>query len=383
VPDHQRASDASTKSTPRGVLLVGSVPLRPATRVFEVVSEHLGGLVRRIPDGEQQGWLFPVWRHLANNDALELAGRLPLNPHTDVQISLYRLKPGRTATDLALGPYGIAENALASYAQFRTLRSAGKIPPDVRFQVTLPGPGTTVYPVQLSPEDLLPRAREALWRELERVLGGIPSGDLTIQLDVAMEAEHEEYLRRMAPIELPVQEAFHWTQAQMADSVAWLANRIPADVELGFHFCSIWHHYPEFGQDNAVLVDTANALVERVLRPIGYIHIPVIPEHDRPAHFRPFKDLQLREETTLYLGLLNLSDGIEGARRRIALADAVRPDFGIAFFCGLGMPGAELVPPSARADRAISAEYHPGLRRATPETIGAVLDLHRAASRPA
>lgn len=217
---------------------------------------------------------FQAWRYLANNDAVELAGRVPLNPHTDVQISLYRLKPGRAATDLVLGPYGIAENALASDAQFRTLRSAGKIPPDVRFQVTLPGPGTTVYPVRLSPEDLLPRAREALWRELEPVLGGIPSEDLTIQLDVAMEAEHEEYLRRNVPMELPVQEAFHWTQAQMAGSVAWLANRIPADVELGFHICSIWHHYPESGQDNAVLVDTANAVTGRVMRPVEYVHIP-------------------------------------------------------------------------------------------------------------
>ena len=383
MPDDQRARDGSTKSTPRGVLLVGSVPLRPAARVFEVVSEHLGGLVRRIPDGEQQGWLFPVWRHLENNHALELAGRVPLNPHTHVQIGLYRLKPGRTATDLVLGPYGIAENALASYAQFRTLRTAGKIPPDVRFQVTLPGPGTTVFPVQIPAEDLLPRAREALWRELEPILAGIPHEELTIQLDVAMEAEHEEYLRRKLPMQLPIQEAFQWTQAQMADSVAWLANRIPSDVELGFHICSIWHHYPEFGQDNAVLVDTANAVTGRITRPVGYVHIPVVPEHDKPEDIAPLSDLKLPPTTDVYLGLLNLADGLEGARRRIALAESVRPDFGIAFFCGLGMPPAESVPPSARADRATSVEYHPGLRRATPETIAAVLNLHRAASRPA
>jgi hypothetical protein len=90
-----------------------------------------------------------------------------------------------------------------------------------------------------------------------------------------MEAEHEEYLRRRVPMELPIQEAFHWTQAHMADSVAWLANRIPPDVEL-------WHHYPEFGQDNAVLLDTANAVLGRMTRPVGYIHIPIIPEHDQP-----------------------------------------------------------------------------------------------------
>jgi hypothetical protein len=120
----------------RGVLLVGSVSLRPAARVFEVVAEHLTDSSDAFPDGEQRGWLLPIWNHLANNDSLEVAGHLPLNPHTDVQISLYGLKPGRTASDLVLGPYGIAENALASYAQFRELRSAGNVPPGVRFQVT-------------------------------------------------------------------------------------------------------------------------------------------------------------------------------------------------------------------------------------------------------
>jgi hypothetical protein len=378
--DHRNTSETSTESISRSVLLVGSIPLRPAARVFEVVAEHLGGLVRRIPDGEQRGWLFPVWEHLAKNDALVLATQVPLNPHMDVRINIYRLKSGRTAGDLVLGPYGIAENAVASYAQFRTLRTAGKIAPDVRFQVTVPGPGTTAYPIQVPAHDLLPRAREALWRELERVLAGIASADLTIQLDVAMEAEHEEYLRRRVPMELPIQEAFHWTQAEMADSVAWLANRIPSNVELGFHICSIWHHYPDFGQDNAVLVDTANAVIRRITRPVGYVHIPMIPEHDRPEDFAPLADLKLPSETELYLGLLNLADGLEGARRRITLAEAVRTQFGIAFYCGLGIPPAELVPPSARADRATSDEYHPGLRRATPETIAAVLDLHRAAS---
>jgi len=49
--------------------------------------------------------------------------------------------------------------------------------------------------------------------------------DLALQLDVAMEAEHEEYLRRPDAFETPVQTVFHWTHAQMADSVAWLANR--------------------------------------------------------------------------------------------------------------------------------------------------------------
>jgi hypothetical protein len=35
--------------------LVSSVPLRPAAKVFQTVIDHLQGLVRRVPDGEQRG----------------------------------------------------------------------------------------------------------------------------------------------------------------------------------------------------------------------------------------------------------------------------------------------------------------------------------------
>jgi hypothetical protein len=306
---------------------------------------------------------------------------VPLNPHTGLLVNMYRLRPGHALDDLVLGPYGIADNALDSYKQFRELRAAGNIPSGLRLQVTLPGPGTTAYPVQLPPEDLLPRAREALWHEIETLIASIPAEDLTIQLDVAMEAEHEEYLRRRVPMELPIQEAFHWTQAQMAESVAWLANRIPSEVELGFHICSIWHHYPEFGQDNAVLVDTVNAVTARVTRPVAYVHIPITPEHNQVADFAPLRDLHLPRDTELYLGLLNLADGLEGAQRRMALADTVVAGYGIAFFCGLGNAPVASRRSGAEPNRLASAEYHPGLRRATPETIGAVLDLHRAASQ--
>lgn len=136
-----------------------------------------------------------------------------------------------------------------------------------------------------------------------------------------------------------------------------------------------------------MLVDTANALSQRIYRPIGYIHIPLIPEHDRPEDFAPFKQLKLHPETKLILGLVNLADGLEGAKRRIALAEAVVSDFGIAMFCGLGhIPAASGGYEAQRREMGLQAiksategqaPAHPGLRRATPETIGDVLDLHR------
>ena len=42
----------SAQGQPRGVHLVGSVPLSTAEEVFRTASSILGGRLRRIPDGE-------------------------------------------------------------------------------------------------------------------------------------------------------------------------------------------------------------------------------------------------------------------------------------------------------------------------------------------
>jgi hypothetical protein len=211
--------------------------------------------------------------------------------------------------------------------------------------------------------------------EIEQIVADIPASDLTIQLDVAMEAEHEEYLRRPDAFDAPIHQVFHWTHEQMADAVAAVANRVPAEVELGIHICSIWHHDPDGGQDNAVLVDTANALSRRITRPIAYIHLPIIPEHE-VADFLPLKRLQLQPGTKLYLGLIHLTDGLEGARRRIAAAQTAVSDFGVGFFCGLGSaPGLSPIATSAAGPTGQATP--PRIPRATPDTIGEVLDLHR------
>jgi len=190
-----------------------------------------------------------------------------------------------------------------------------------------------------------------------------------------MEAEHEEYLRRPDAFDAPLHEVFHWTHEQMADAVAAVANRVPPGVELGVHICSIWHHDPDGGQDNAVLVDTANALSQRITRPIAYIHMPIIPEHD-VADFAPLKQLRLQSGTKLYLGLIHLSDGLGGARRRIAAAQTAVTDFGVGFFCGLGAPPAVAASTRPTASQPAQAPP-PRIPRATPDTIGDVLDLHR------
>ena len=359
-------------ATPHEVMFVGSVPLKPAVKVFEALAKGVGTLAPRMPDGEQAGWLSMARASFAANPAFEPGGEVALEPTAHRMLTLYRLKQGFDVKDLKLGPYGYGRNALESYDVFKKLKAAGTIPKTTRFQFTIPGPGTSSFVLQLPGEQLLPLAREAIWNELKEVIDHVPAGELAIQIDLGMEAEHEEYLRRPDNWDQPIHRHFHWTLEQMADSAAWVANRIPAEVQLGFHICSIWHHDIKGGQDNNVLVDAANAVMSRLTRPMTYIHIPVIPDHAE-SDYAVFKRLKLPAAAKLFIGLLNLGDGIEGARKRIALARTAVSDFGIALFCGLGhAPEGRM---GMYRDHGV-----PALRRATPDNLDEVLKLHREAA---
>jgi hypothetical protein len=61
------------------------------------------------------------------------------------------------------------------------------------------------------------------------------------------------------------------------------------------------------------------------------------------GYFEPFRDLALHPETELYLGLVHLGDGAEGARARVEAARSVLGGFGIATECGFGRRPPETV----------------------------------------
>jgi hypothetical protein len=328
----------------RPVLLVGSVPLKPASEVFRVATHHLAELMTRFPDGEQVGWLPGVWQRMAQNPALEPTRKVALvgvRDSTDffrqLAIQYYRVKPGYLKQGVTLGPYGIAENAIASYRQFKHMKESAAVPARARFQATLPGPLDCAFVVELPQDELFRLAEEATAREIGAIVEASPADDLTIQIDLAFEVEIEEYQRRPQDFDMPVYQGVDWTLEDQATLIANICNRIPANIELGFHLCSIWHIDQSKGQDNNVHVDWCNALSRKIDRPIGYFHMPTIPEH-QAADFAPLRRLKLHPETQLFLGVIHMGDGLEGARRRIAAAASAVTDFGVGAFCGLAQP---------------------------------------------
>ena len=72
--------------------------------------------------------------------------------------------------------------------------------------------------------------------------------------------------------------------------------------------------------------------------------MPVPRDRDDLAYVEPLRDLRMDAHTRLYLGLVHYTDGLDGTRRRMDVASAVYPDFGIATECGLGRRVGQDIP---------------------------------------
>jgi hypothetical protein len=329
---------------PREVLLTGSVPREPASAVFRLAEEYLRPHTLRLPDGEQGGWGAGSVARSNEHPQLQPGPRARMTTAGTPfgrfpELTMLRLADGIASDDFSFPRAGVAELKLDSYRQFRDLKAAGEIPPHIRFQATIPGPGTaggTLY----MPLDVGVRAvGRAQAEEIERLVDEIPHDELTIQLDLAVEVEAVELQRRPDAFDMPIFNVMFegwgdWRFEDMVEEVVRVARAVPNDVELGFHLCGCWHIDPAGGQDIGVHVDWANALTEQLERPVGYFHMPTIPEHSG-EDFAPLAKLELAPETDLFLGLIHSRDGLEGARRRVQDASRYTDHFGVAHFCGM------------------------------------------------
>lgn len=318
----------------REVLLVGSVPLGSAEQVFAVCADALDGRVRRLPDGEtgpRTNWI--AWQRglLAANPALRqlpAAGPFPI----------FVLNPDHRGP-VEFGSLGYAKAALESCAVFHRLKGEGRVPAGMRFQVSLPTPLAVVAQyIEASAQSAVEGPyTERLLAEAREITAAIPHAELAVQWDVAVEFAVLEGVRRVH-----FQPVYDGVVARLNA----LRAAIPADIEMGFHLCygdSGGKHFKE-PADTSLLVKVANAISENAPRPIQWIHMPVPKERDDSAYFAPLKQLKLRPETRLFLGLVHPGDGIEGTRRRMAMAQRFVKEFGIATECGFGRRPPETVP---------------------------------------
>jgi hypothetical protein len=318
--------------------LVGSIPLANSTEVFSNVAATLDGLLERIPDGETgprsrwNSWTAPTYER---TEGLELVPP-PEGSYTPWPQARLVIDPA----DLVLARIGFADAAIASYAVFDSLCSAGEISPQTRFQVCLPSPiaPMTVLIEESSRLAVEPAHLRQLHAEIKEILDAIPHERLAIQWDVCQDVGiWEGYYP--AYFEDPKQ--------GVIDRLAACAGVIADDVQLGFHLCYGDFKHKHFLEptDLAVCTEMTNRLAAAAPRTIDYMHLPVPINRDDDAFFAPLDDLALQPDTRLYVGLIHLDDGVDGAQRRLAAASAHVSGFGVATECGFGRRPAETIEP--------------------------------------
>jgi hypothetical protein len=168
------------------LLLVGSLPADSTETALREAAGFFGGLVFALPDGEtgpRAAWVgYERERLVRPNEGVATVEETesPTGiPRHAYETPVFAVKPG--VTELRWESWPRIDDAIESYAVFRTLRDTGVIPAGLRFQVGLPFPSSALngfkadfardYPVaERAFEDLAAR-------ELRRLATAIPRRD--------------------------------------------------------------------------------------------------------------------------------------------------------------------------------------------------------------
>jgi hypothetical protein len=297
----------------------------------------LGENLARVPDGEtgiRSSWINWQRDILGSHPAMHLVGE---GKNAERKVPKYAVRTDFNG-DVEFSDLGYYTAAIESYQKFADLQKQGTIG-NQRFQVSLPTPLAAVacYVDEDSQERVFQPYRERLLVETEKILASIPSDQLSIQWDVAIEFAVLEGL-------FPVW--FDDPFLTIAGQLMELTELIPADVEVGFHFCygdAGNKHFKE-PEDMTLLVKLSNQITPHVNRPVDWIHMPVPIDRSDAGYFQPLEKLDQRNLKQLFLGLVHEQDGSDGARKRMDAADAFLTDYGIATECGLGRRKPEIIP---------------------------------------
>ena len=328
----------------RSIHLVGTVPLDSTEAVFDVLADTIAPDMRRIPDGEtgpRSYWVSSQARVLHDDPKFEPAGHdwAPGKPMPEAEPPMYRPRRGVDPASISVPSFGYGDFARESYAVFKEAQRCGRLPAEARFQVGLPTPlgfysAIVAYDCQEALADAFSRR---MTQELEDVLAVVPHDELAIQWD--------------SPLEIYIWEGIRPTHHEnprewVLEELTRLGNLVPQPVELGYHLC-YGDYQGKHGvepADTTHMVTIANAVVERVRRPVDWFHMPVPRDRDDDAYYAPLTGLKLDQGCELYLGLVHDSDGEEGTLRRMATADRHFAGYGISAVCGLGRPDPATIP---------------------------------------
>src|SRR5262249_9455941 len=110
--------------------------------------------------------------------------------------------------------------------------------------------------------------------------------------------------------------------------------------------------------DATKLVEIGNALSASLGRPLNWLHVPVPRGRTDEGYYAPLRELRMRPETEVYLGVVHYTDGVEWTARRIEAAQRFVWGFGTATECGWGRRAPSTLAELLRIHRELSLPIH-------------------------
>ena len=339
------------------LLLVGSIA-RPedgwtVEDVLRNSAEAVGPYVSMLPDGEigdRSTWIQFISRRVFPDhpDLITTSRHTVDDWKARGYGDLWRVTVPEGIDSITIDKIGYADEAIESYETFKKLRDEGVIPEGVRFMVALPL-------TESSTRGFVGNARdfEILWdgmtgalaNDIAAICAAIPHEDLAIQWDLARETaavEGVEFEFSSSDLKVLPKDPME----RYCHALTQLSPAIPEDVWLGLHVCygSLEHkegespdggHYVPI-KNVGVGVDMINQGVKACKRSVEFVHTPIqFAKGLEDEHYEALKDLDIGD-ARVYLGLIESSDGVEGATARMEVAQRHLKDFGLATACGWG-----------------------------------------------
>ena len=362
---------SSSSNTACGVHLVGSVPLSSAEEVFTNLALALPDRLKRLPDGEPAQRLnFIVFQLDIFNAYPGVRKQYDAKYNVIPPASLPTKAELEALTHQLTNPKQPLEttydtHALDSYRKFASLRSQSKIPPNIKFQVSLPTATNTVVAIAEGYQSTVePFYEAALLRALANIQNTIPPSELAIQWDVAAEFAMLEGEAAWWPQFTPW---FSDVKDGILKRLIRLVDSVRDNVECGLHLCygDLGHKHFIEPRDMGLMVDVANRVMSGTRRKINWIHMPVPKERVDEAYYEPLKWLNDAEGMELYLGVVHYDD-LEGTKKRLSCAaralEGKNISFGVASECGMGRTPPTHLNSILEISKAVSAPYSAGAK---------------------
>ncbi len=165
---------------------------------------------------------------------------------------------------------------------------------------------------------------------------GIPAQALSVQIVFPL---WDLMAREQRPQAQPI------LRRQAVAHLRRLIAAVSSNAEISVHFCCRdGARYTMTPHDMAAMVDLSNHLMATASPSVALLHFPTPLRHPNDGFFRELAGLNPAGRQVLCLGLIHLSDGLEGALHRAALAARYVDGFAIAARCGFAARNTDDIP---------------------------------------